>query len=493
MSELQSNLLPLLAKYKVQAYICGHDHIGEHLQMTGYETQFFVVGAGTMVDTANAASTAAELIWAGPSYASFASINATLADLTIAYRDTNGTLRYNYTLTNPNPNFVPVGGGTGGGHTNGTGGGVGAGSNDGDDSHESMLSWSYWVNKVQSSSQFHIAMASGGVAALGMMLFFCFVFYKRRSKQEKEKATKRFLLQARTREMVHSPGRGGAKKFSAFYGRKKYSELMEICDLEEGGGSNRDGHHRQDTDYFSDEDDDYIHMAPAAAITATAATTVEPTSTESSHTTDDFTTRSRTATSVHSRSSSVGSFASSTHHGRYSHSLSDDQNAVAAAWLETHPRKASWTGIFPPPPSPGGDHHSGLAEHIPAPGSLHNPQNIAHKASPPKDATLQQSYSPPKDLTPAPSPPKGSTPPKPTTPRDLSLPTDTPSKPPKRSAHQVAGSRMSSSEGISMDPMSAANYSHSTALSAEPPSTGRVYFSPPQEVYRHRRLYTAPV
>lgn len=31
-SELKEYLLPLLIKYKVNAYICGHDHISEHLQ-----------------------------------------------------------------------------------------------------------------------------------------------------------------------------------------------------------------------------------------------------------------------------------------------------------------------------------------------------------------------------------------------------------------------------------------------------------------------------
>lgn len=32
MSELIENLLPLLIQYNVSLYICGHDHISEHLQ-----------------------------------------------------------------------------------------------------------------------------------------------------------------------------------------------------------------------------------------------------------------------------------------------------------------------------------------------------------------------------------------------------------------------------------------------------------------------------
>ena len=42
--ELKQYLLPLLQKYKVHAYLCGHDHISEHLSYDGIE--FFVAGAG---------------------------------------------------------------------------------------------------------------------------------------------------------------------------------------------------------------------------------------------------------------------------------------------------------------------------------------------------------------------------------------------------------------------------------------------------------------
>ena len=37
-SELKEYLLPLLLKYNVHAYFCGHDHISEHLR---YEIETF--------------------------------------------------------------------------------------------------------------------------------------------------------------------------------------------------------------------------------------------------------------------------------------------------------------------------------------------------------------------------------------------------------------------------------------------------------------------
>jgi len=489
-AELQTYLLPLLAKYKVHTYICGHDHIGEHLQKSGYETEFFVVGAGTMVDTANAASTAGQLVWAGPSYASFASVNATLVDLTIAFRDTNGTLRYNYTLTNPNPNFIPPDGGKGGTDGNSSNPGTGTGSGGGYSRRESMLSWSYWVNTASNASEFDVAVASGGVAALGMMLFVCFLFYKRRGSQVKEKATQQFLLQARTREMVHSPSRGSTKKLSAFYGRKKYSELMEMGDLEQGVDHDHvhegEVRHRQDSDYFSDEDDDYINMAPAAAVVAAGAKHGTPsTSTETLHSNEEIPSRSRAATSAHSRSSSTGSFASSTNHGRYSHILSEEQSAAASAWLETHPRKTSWAGVSPPPPSPGGEKHS-LQERVLSTGPLYNPLHMSQKLSPPKTGASSPSPS-------TPSPPK-----------DSHKQTDGLPRAPKKTHHTSTSGRLSADEGIGMDPMSSLSASHLSQQPAESPADppaflpARVHFPPrsgstdPQHNH-HRRLHTSPV
>jgi hypothetical protein len=66
-SEMISYLLPLLSKYNVHAYLCGHDHIGQHLQHPDYSTQFFIVGAGTMADGMNYESEATSM-WYGMGY-----------------------------------------------------------------------------------------------------------------------------------------------------------------------------------------------------------------------------------------------------------------------------------------------------------------------------------------------------------------------------------------------------------------------------------------
>jgi hypothetical protein len=96
-TELVKYLLPLLKRYKVHAFLCGHDHISEHLQIKDLE--LFVAGAGTMVDNMSKKS-AAKLVW---SYvgAAFAYIDATPTTLTVNYVDIYQTIQYAYTLENP--------------------------------------------------------------------------------------------------------------------------------------------------------------------------------------------------------------------------------------------------------------------------------------------------------------------------------------------------------------------------------------------------------
>eukprot|EP01039_Chlorochromonas_danica_P003408 gene3408-3734_t len=104
-SELQTYLLPLLQEFKVHAYICGHDHISEHLRYDGLD--IFVAGAGSMADSLGKGSQA-DLIWYGVGYSAFGYMEATATNLTVGFVDVNNTLRYSYTLTNPNPlNAVP--------------------------------------------------------------------------------------------------------------------------------------------------------------------------------------------------------------------------------------------------------------------------------------------------------------------------------------------------------------------------------------------------
>ncbi|KAL5015661.1 hypothetical protein ScPMuIL_005250 [Solemya velum] len=49
---LVKKLLPLLQKYKVTAYLCGHDHNLQHLQTKkkGTQLDFFVIGSGNFID-----------------------------------------------------------------------------------------------------------------------------------------------------------------------------------------------------------------------------------------------------------------------------------------------------------------------------------------------------------------------------------------------------------------------------------------------------------
>lgn len=49
--ELVSQLRPLLQKYKVNAYLCGHDHNLQHLREVNGTVEYFVIGAAHIVDT----------------------------------------------------------------------------------------------------------------------------------------------------------------------------------------------------------------------------------------------------------------------------------------------------------------------------------------------------------------------------------------------------------------------------------------------------------
>lgn len=104
-TELITYLLPLLIRYRVHAYICGHDHLSEHLYREDINMHFFVAGAGSMTDKISKRS-AAKLLWAGAGYAAFAYMDATPETLTIHYVDTFDVERYNFTLTNPRPRIA---------------------------------------------------------------------------------------------------------------------------------------------------------------------------------------------------------------------------------------------------------------------------------------------------------------------------------------------------------------------------------------------------
>ena len=485
-------MLPLLEKYKVHAYFCGHDHIGLHLRKSNQYTEYFVVGAGTMTDTVSKTS-AAEIIWAGPNFASFAAVNASIHNLTVAYRDTNGTVRYTYTLNNPNPLFIPnvvdggsggggdsgggnSGGGTGGGDGGGDGGdgggeGEGEGEGEGVSASNSFFSWSYWADAAHQASDSQIAMASGGFAAIGLVCLFFFVLYKRKNKDDKDKAASQLLLKARNRELMHSPNRAvSPQKISSFYGRKKYSELKELNDLEQGETTNQFGRNRHESDGYSDEDDEYsLDIVPGAA-TAGAG---HKESQEAPLSNEGIAMGPGSGRHRgHSVTSSLGSVTNSTHHGRYSHALTHEQSAAAAAWLESHPAGPSLAGISPPPPSPGGDF-------APLP-ERYNPLHVA-RLSPPKNSSGGSPIAG-TPHTPSPNNNQGS-------PHQADNSPAT--RPPSRSSASSTSRRMSSTEGIGMgleagmhSPDSGVGSSSVTGTPTSVPN--KVHFSAPH----HRRFNT---
>lgn len=98
-SQMVSYLLPLLEKYNVHAYICGHDHISMHMQYKGYSTEFSVAGAGSMTDSLYYKSKASS-VWSGPNYAAFSYMDASSKYLEFGIVDTNDEVKYRYKLTN---------------------------------------------------------------------------------------------------------------------------------------------------------------------------------------------------------------------------------------------------------------------------------------------------------------------------------------------------------------------------------------------------------
>ena len=101
-SELHTYLRPLLEKYHVHAYLCGHDHMAEHIQDPDRNSsvEYFVVGAGTMTSSVEH-STDAQTVFVGAEYASYAVMEATSETLTIRYLNISNSVTYEYTLTNP--------------------------------------------------------------------------------------------------------------------------------------------------------------------------------------------------------------------------------------------------------------------------------------------------------------------------------------------------------------------------------------------------------
>eukprot|EP01041_Mallomonas_annulata_P004372 gene4372-8705_t len=101
--ELILTLLPLLVQYRVHAYICGHDHISEHLRYNG--TEYFVSGAGAMTDSLGKTESRVKLLWYSTGRSAFTAWTASGDTLSVMYIDSRGDVLYDYVLTNPHHSY----------------------------------------------------------------------------------------------------------------------------------------------------------------------------------------------------------------------------------------------------------------------------------------------------------------------------------------------------------------------------------------------------
>ncbi|XP_077981556.1 tartrate-resistant acid phosphatase type 5-like [Glandiceps talaboti] len=108
---LVTQLKPLLEKYDVTAYLCGHDHNLQHLKENSSSVDYFVIGAGDIVDPSTKHKDAvppgslkyhwADLLGLG----GFGYIEATPQNMTVAlYQASNGKDVYK-TVLNPRKNI----------------------------------------------------------------------------------------------------------------------------------------------------------------------------------------------------------------------------------------------------------------------------------------------------------------------------------------------------------------------------------------------------
>lgn len=87
-AELLTDVLPLLKKYDVDAYICGHDHTMQHLQDSG--VHFFLSGAGAKRGTVGKIP---QLVY-GSVEAGFSVHTVTPSNMHVQYVGTTGNTMY---------------------------------------------------------------------------------------------------------------------------------------------------------------------------------------------------------------------------------------------------------------------------------------------------------------------------------------------------------------------------------------------------------------
>ncbi|MFN8357558.1 MAG: tartrate-resistant acid phosphatase type 5 family protein [Spirosomataceae bacterium] len=88
--ELVERLKPILEKYKVHAYFCGHDHDLQHLKPIGSEVDYFVSGAGSEVTPVKPN----EFTKFATATAGFASVSLSKDSLRLQFIDGQGHIIY---------------------------------------------------------------------------------------------------------------------------------------------------------------------------------------------------------------------------------------------------------------------------------------------------------------------------------------------------------------------------------------------------------------
>ena len=102
-------LKPLLEKYKVTAYLCGHDHNMQHLREDNSDVDYFVIGAGHFVDSSNAhmnkvPENSLKYFYGHEnsfSDGAFASITVSSKKFEITFTNVKGQSIYQYSKSNP--------------------------------------------------------------------------------------------------------------------------------------------------------------------------------------------------------------------------------------------------------------------------------------------------------------------------------------------------------------------------------------------------------
>ena len=106
---LVKKLKPLLEKYKVTAYLCGHDHNMQHLREDNSTVDYFVIGAGHYVDSSNAhkdkvPENSLKYFYGRKnsfSDGAFASITVSSKKFEITYTNVKGQSIYQYSKSDP--------------------------------------------------------------------------------------------------------------------------------------------------------------------------------------------------------------------------------------------------------------------------------------------------------------------------------------------------------------------------------------------------------